>query len=340
MEQISRHPDDLMSDRPTSLIDLPLLAERCGVAKIWAKLESGRPLGNFKSLGGAHAALWALATVTGQDDVPTFLARLPMPLPTLVCASDGNHGLAVAAVARRVGAPARIYLPAAVGGARAARIEAMGATIIRVEGTYDQAVAAAAAASDGVRTLLIADTTDDMDNPVVAKVMEGYGRIALEIRAQLRADGSAYPTHAFIQAGVGGLAAAMAEGLCPYEGGLCQLVTVEPQSAPCVERALRNGSPILVPRSLETSAEMLSCGLASAPAVASLLRYGAEPLLVDEGVIEEAVELLDLAGGPRTTPSGATGLAGLLHVSRDTEAGVRLKLDRESRILLVVTEGV
>ena len=75
-------------------------------------------------------------------------------------------------------------------------------------------------------------------------------------------------------------------------------------------------------------------------AVASLLRYGAEPLLVDEGVIEEAVELLDLAGGPRTTPSGATGLAGLLHVSRDTEARVRLKLDRESRILLVVTEGV
>lgn len=340
MEQISQQPGDGISDRSTSLIDLPWLAERCGVAKIWAKLENERPLGNFKSLGGTHAALWALARATGHEDVPTFLARLPMPLPTVICASDGNHGLAVAAAARRVGAPARIYLPAAVGGARAARIEAMGATIIRIEGTYDEAVAAAAAASDGVQTLLVADTTDRMDDPVVARVMEGYGRIATEICAQLHADRSAYPTHAFIQAGVGGLAAAMAEGLGPHGKGPCQLVTVEPQSAPCVERALRNGSPIHVDGSLETAAEMLSCGLASAPAVATLLRYGAVPLLVDEDILVEAVEVLDLAGGPRTTPSGATGLAGLLHASRDGEARVRLKLDGQSRVLLLVTEGV
>ncbi len=340
MEQIPAHLDELMTDRPTSLIDLPLLAERCGVAKIWAKLENERPLGNFKSLGGAHAALWALATATGHDDVPAFLALLPMPLPTLICASDGNHGLAVAAAARRVGAPARIYLPAAVDGARAARIAAMGATIVRIEGTYDAAVAAAAAASDGVQTLLVADTSDRIDDPVVARVMEGYGRIAAEIRGQLRANHAAYPTHAFIQAGVGGLAAAMAEGLAPHAEGVCQLVTVEPQSAPCVERALRNGSPVLVPGALETAAEMLSCGLASAPAVVTLLRYGAVPLLVDEDISEEAVEGLDRAGGPRTTPSGATGLAGLLHASRDREARARLKLDRQSRVLLVVTEGV
>ena len=335
-----QHPDDLASGRPTSLIDLPWLAERCGVATIWAKLENERPLGNFKSLGGTHAALWALATATGHDDVPAFLARLPMPLPTLVCASDGNHGLAVAAAARRVGAQAHIYLPAAVGGARAARIDAMGATIIRIEGTYDEAVAAAAVASDGVQTVLVADTTDRMDDPVVARVMEGYGQIAVEIRAQLRADDAACSTHAFIQAGVGGLAAAMAEGLALHGMGACQLVTVEPQSAPCVERALRNGSPIHVPGSLETSAEMLSCGLASAPAVAALLRHGAIPLLVDEAVIEEAADVLKLAGGPRTTPSGATGLAGLLHASRDAEARAQLKLDRWSRVLLVVTEGV
>ncbi len=74
--------------------------------------------------------------------------------------------------------------------------------------------------------------------------------------------------------------------------------------------------------------------------MAALLRHGAVPLLVDEAVIEEAAEVLKLAGGPRTTPSGATGLAGLLHASRDAEARVQLKLDRWSRVLLVVTEGV
>lgn len=339
MEQSYEHPDDFGSHRPTSLVCLPLLAEQCGVAEIWTKLENERPLGNFKSLGGMHAALWALATATGYEDVPAFLAHLPMPLPTLVCASDGNHGLAVAAAARRVGAPARIYLPAAVAGVRAARIEEMGGAVVRIEGTYDDAVRAAAAASDAVQTLLVADTADRLDDPVVAKVMEGYSQIAAEIRTQLAAKRPAYLTHAFIQAGVGGLAAAMAEGLCPFEEGPRQLVTVEPRSASCVERALRHGSPVVMPGRLETSAEMLSCGLASAPAIATLLRHGAEPMSVDENVLSEAVELLALAGGPRTTPSGATGLAGLLHASRNAETKARLNLDTRSHILLIVTEG-
>jgi diaminopropionate ammonia-lyase len=85
---------------------------------------------------------------------------------------------------------------------------------------------------------------------------------------------------------------------------------------------------------------MLSCGLASAPAIAALLHHGAVPLLVDEVVLGEAVEWLAMAGGPRTTPSGAAGLAGLLHASRDAETWVRLKLDIRSRILIVITEGV
>lgn len=324
----------------TPLVEMPMLAERCGVGRLWAKLENERPLGNFKSLGGVHAALWALARATGHDDVGRFLAARPTGLPTLVCASDGNHGLAVAAGARRAGGPAHIYLHTAVPEKRAARIRAMGATIIRVEGNYDDAVDAAARAADGVNSLVVADTGAQLDDPIVAKVMEGYGRIAAEIRDGWSDDRTDRPTHVFVQTGVGGLAAAMAEGLCDWMDAPRQIITVEPEAAPCVERALQQGAPVRVSGSLETSAEMLSCGLASASAISALLRHRAAALLVDEDLLAKAVGELERAGGPTTTASGAAGLAGLIRASRDADVGAALKLDARSRVLILVTEGV
>src|SRR5687768_4988470 len=85
--------------RPTRLAELPSLARLTGVARVFAKLEGERPLGNFKLLGGMAAGLWALARAAG---VPTPLqlrlrSKRSHPLPRLLCASDGNHGLAVAA---------------------------------------------------------------------------------------------------------------------------------------------------------------------------------------------------------------------------------------------------
>jgi diaminopropionate ammonia-lyase len=87
---------------PTPLLDLPRLAARCGVAQVLAKDEGRRMLGSFKSLGGTHAGLRALARAAGSD-VAGLLdpARHPDPLPALICASDGNHGLAVVAAALR-----------------------------------------------------------------------------------------------------------------------------------------------------------------------------------------------------------------------------------------------
>jgi len=323
--------------RPTPLIDLPLLAKRCGVARVLLKLENERPLGNFKSLGGMYAGLWALAEASGRGDIGALLADPPPDLPTLICASDGNHGLAVAAAARRVGSRAIIYLHEHVPIARAKRIAALGARIVRVRGTYDDAVAAAAADSGG---LLIADTTDRLDDPIVARVMEGYGLIASEIRDQLAADDRGYPTHIFVQAGVGGFAAALANGLCAHLRKPGQLVVVEPESAPSVAHALRAGSPELVSGSLETSAEMLSCGLASSPAVAALLHHKAVSVLVSEALLENTPAILEGAGGPGTTPSGAAGLAGLLRVCMDQALRKRMAIDGDSCVLLTITEGL
>jgi diaminopropionate ammonia-lyase len=103
-------------------------------------------------------------------------------LPPLVCASDGNHGLAVAAGARLAGAPARVYLPAIVPQSRANRILNEGAEVVRIDGTYEDAVEAAANAARKGEGILIADTTDLPNDPAVADVMAGYGVIAREVR--------------------------------------------------------------------------------------------------------------------------------------------------------------
>jgi diaminopropionate ammonia-lyase len=324
---------------PTPLLDLPQLAVRCGVAQVLAKDEGRRMLGSFKSLGGTYAGLRALARAAGTD-IAGLLdpADRPDALPALICASDGNHGLAVAAAARFAGAPARVYLHARVPAARAGRIVAQGAEIMRVAGTYDDAVMAAAEAARAGDGILVADTTDDPSDPVVGDVMAGYGMMAAEIRRQVETAGHRRPTHLFVQAGVGGLAAALADGLAAWMAAPAAVIVVEPASAACVTAALAEDRLVRVPGELETSAEMLSCGEASAPAVAVLRRHGARTVTVSEAVLGDATRLLREQGGPATTPSGAAGLAGLVSLlARDPGPG--FGLDATSRVLILVTEA-
>jgi diaminopropionate ammonia-lyase len=115
-------------------------------------------------------------------------------------------------------------------------------------------------------------------------------------------------------------------------------VIVEPAAAACVTAALAAGRPIRIPGDLLTCAEMLSCGLASAPALEILLRSDARAVVVAEDPLLAAVGML-AAEGLRTTPSGAAGLAGLMQVAGSPALRVEHGLDIDSTILLVVTEG-
>jgi diaminopropionate ammonia-lyase len=288
-----------------------------------------------------YAALRALARAAGLPDIATLLAvkRLPGTLPRLICASDGNHGLAVAAAAELAGPLARIYLHDGVPGARAKRIADRGAEIVRVEGAYDDAVDAASRAAARGEGLLIADTAEDEADPVVGDVLAGYGLVARETVAQLRAMGDERPTHLFIQAGVGGLAAVMAEGVRGQMAGHRQVIVVEPEKAACVAMALRTGRAVRVPGDLATSAEMLSCGQASVPAVKLLLRHGAKAVSVGEPALVDAVTTLADCGGPATTPSGAAGLAGLTAALPGSPSACELGVDADSRVQLIATEG-
>lgn len=313
---------------PTPLLDLPRLAARLGVAQILVKDEGARFLGSFKSLGGTYAGLRALAHAAGMPVAALRQAR-PAGQKPLLCASDGNHGLAVAAAARFAGAGARVYLPAGVPPSRARRITDQGAELVWIQGTYDAAVDAALAAARAGDGILVADTAEDPEDPVVRDVMAGYGVIPWEIRQQVAAAGWPRPTHHFVQAGVGGLAAAMAEGLEGWLDAPAAIRVVEPEAAPALAAALAAGRPVRVPGSLDTTAEMLSCGEASAPAFALLRRHGVSSVTVPEALLDAAPTLLAECGGPASTPSGAAALAGVLAAGG---------LGPEDRLLLVISE--
>lgn len=324
---------------PTPLRDLPRLARALGVAQILAKDESRRALGSFKALGGTYAGLRALARVACCD-VAALLdpATRPSGLPPLLCASDGNHGLAVAAAARHAGSSAHVFLHDGVPAARARRIEGEGGTVIRCKGTYDDTVEHAAAAARAGEGILVADTSDAPDDPVIADVMAGYGVMAAEIRDQAAEAGHGAPGHLFVQAGVGGLAAAMAAGLQSWMAAPGLVIAVEPESAACLGPALERGAPVRIPGGLETAADMLACGEASAPALAILRRHGVRALAVTEAALADAPGCLSAHGGPATTPSGAAGLAGLRALIEGGQAA-RFGLEPSSRVLLLVTEG-
>lgn len=331
------NPGDIWEGyQATSLLEMPGLARAAGVARVFLKNEAERPLGNFKVLGGMAAALRAIRRHAMNSPNADGAAHRRL---RLVCASDGNHGLAVASAAQRADVRATVYLPHDVSPVRVDRIRATGADIVLVDGTYDDAVQCAQAAALAEDCLLVPDTTPDADHPVVKDVMTGYGVLTDELICQLAAAGNVQPTHAFIQAGVGGLAAAIAEGLHAHMHAAGRLVVVEPHGAACVARALREGRPVRIEGDLRTTAEMLACGLASAPALEILLRHRAQSMRVTESELEAGPAQLLAAGGPASTPSGAAGLAGLLAASRQPEQRERCGLDAGSIVLLVVTEG-
>jgi diaminopropionate ammonia-lyase len=218
---------------------------------------------------------------------------------------------------------------------RAARIERQGGEIAWIDGTYDDAVRAARDAAERGDGILVPDTTAQLSDPVVDDVMAGYRQICSELLDQLPEP----PTHLFVQAGVGGLAAAMADGIAAHMANPAKIVVVEPEAAACVKAALEAGRPVQVPGNLETCAEMLSCGIASAPALRTLIQCGAVPLPVSEEQLLGAVERLTALAGTSSTPSGAAGLAGLLASARDKTIRAELDINETSRVLLIATEA-
>ena len=256
---------------------------------------------------------------------------------TLITATDGNHGRAVARTARLLGLPARVYVPKGVPDVVIDRINAEGALLTVIDADYDGAVMAARADAEaeadaeaggrggrGRRRrgasgggMLIQDTAWDGYELVPSWIVAGYETLFAEIDAQLAAAGAAPFGGAragliSVPVGVGSLAqAAVAHyrrsGLPAAERPL--LLSVEPDTAACVLRSLADGALASVPTAA-TVMNGLNCGTPSSIAW-PYLRDGLDAAIaVTDADAREAVAALSSAG-VTAGPSGAAGFAGL-----------------------------
>lgn len=305
--------EHLPSYAVTPLHDLPPVARELGVARVALKDESSRlGLPAFKMLGASWAAYRVLVEQYGEPEEPTIeglRARIAgRPPVTLVTATDGNHGRAVARMASYVGLPAIVLIPDVVSEAAIEAIRDEGADVRVLDVDYDATVQAAAqlCAESAGDLLLVQDTSWPGYETVPQWIVDGYATLFEEATAQL--DGA--PALLIVPAGVGSLAHAAVLHCRRHPGW--RALTVEPESAPCVAASLAAGHPVTVSTST-TSMAGLNCGTPSTLAFPDLLAT------LDGGVWvtdeEAAVASTELAGaGIDAGPCGAASLAALRHL--------------------------
>jgi diaminopropionate ammonia-lyase len=324
--------------RPSPLRDLPAVASRLGVARVWVKDESDRfGLPAFKILGASWAVLRELsARVDLPADPPVSLADLRVALrarvngsapTTLVAATDGNHGRAVARMAALLGLAAVILVPRGTATARIEGIGSEGAEVVVHPGDYDDAVRAAAALASPTH-VVISDTAWPGYEQVPAWVIEGYATIAEELAEELAALGEAPPTVAVAQIGVGAFAAGLVRALTPFG---TRVLAVEPVTAACLAPSLAAGEPRPAAGALDSIMAGLNCGEVSPVAWPDLLAGVEAVVTVSDDDARAATRML-YEHGMATGESGAAGLAGLLHAPD--------LLRPDDRVLVVCTEGV
>lgn len=310
--------------KPTSLHRLGSAAQGLGIKTVLYKDESMRfGLGSFKALGGAYAAMLELR----DHSEP---AR-----QTLCCATDGNHGQSVAFAAKRSGCRCVVFMHQGAPEEKASVIRDLGADVVRTVGNYDDSVRAAETASRERGWILVQDTSSDAHDETTCQVMRGYGVMVIELLDQF--DPGELPTHVFVQAGVGGLAATVM-GLFSDQFGANRptTVVVEPDAAACLFESAVRLAPAVIAGELSTDMAMLSAGEPSAPAWHILQRRADAFLTIAD---EEAHE-----GRKRLTQfdvgiSGAAGFAGLLAATKAPVLREIIGLKDSSRVLVFGTEG-
>jgi diaminopropionate ammonia-lyase len=307
---------------PTPLRPLPREAAALGLGELWLKDENGRfGLPAFKIAG----ASWALARL---------IAERP-GLQSVWAASEGNHGRAVARAAAQRGLAARIFLPVATAEARALAIASEGAEVVRVDGVYEDAVAAAARAGEVPGAAVLADVAYDDADPVPHWVADGYSTIFAEAAEQ--AD---VPFDVVLcQIGVGSFASAAVRFAC-HQSPPAVAIGVEPANAACVTASLAAGRPVVV-ATPGTSMAGLNCATPS-HAAWPVLRDGlAGSVVISDAEAHEAMR--DLAAARIVAGDcGAASLAGLRALLSDpacAELRQCAGLGPASCVLLVSTEG-
>jgi diaminopropionate ammonia-lyase len=346
----SRAPLDFHRRLPgyerSPLMAAAALARRLGVRRVWVKDESTRlGLPSFKILGASWGAYRALASRFGDfgpwegiEDLAGHLSPL-RPL-ALSAATDGNHGRAVARMARLLGLGARIFVPQGTATARIEAIRGEGADCVVVDGSYDDAVERSAQ-EESKRCLVISDTSWPGYTDVPGWVIDGYSTIFWEVSYQLAQMGESEPDVVVIQVGVGALGAAAARHFRRDGGSRPALVAVEPSGAACVLASVEAGERVTIPGPHRSIMAGLNCGTPSAVAWPDV--SGAYDLYVtiDDDRAMQAMHAL-ANEGIAAGETGAAGVGALLEIFEGSSADdlrAHLGVSTGSNVLVVCTEG-
>ena len=335
----------------TPLIHLEELADELSLDSIWVKDEAHRfGLKAYKALGGSFAIArflqerYNLKELTFEGlHASNFSDAEELTFATM---TDGNHGLGVAYIASKLGYKSEIYVPKEMVPARIEAIEKAGAKVTIFEGGYDDAARQIAIDAEKYGWQVISDTAWEGYEKIPAWIMDGYTTLFEETMEQLS---GAIPTHVFIQAGVGSLAASLIQYFRSfYRNEDIRIIITEPEKANCFycSAMINDGKAHAYPGKVNTIMAGLACAEPN-PIAWPVIRDGADfmlscsdeiskrgmrnyhdPLRDDEQII--------------SGEAGAVTLGALHQVCSDPDYSdfrSLLSLNAGSRVLLVNTEG-
>jgi diaminopropionate ammonia-lyase len=312
---------------PTPLLKLNKLNDELKLNNIYYKDEDKRfELKSFKALGGAFA-VYKIANEKKNITVST--------------ATAGNHGRSVAWGAQRLGLKCKIFISEFVSESRAEAMRNLNAEVIIVKGNYDNSLKECIEQSNKNNWEIVQDVSWEGYKEVPKLIMAGYTIMVKEIIDEIDQNSI---THVFLQAGVGGMAAAIIAGFAKLSKNIPQFIVVEPENADCVFQSIKNNKPTTVDITKETVMGGMSCGDVSTIAWEILKNSTNYCLTISDEAISTAVALLaearlsdeKIIGGECAVP----GVIALIGSFNNKEYLNKLKLNEKSNVLLFGCEGL
>ena len=311
---------------PTPLENLNHLASELQLKNIFYKDESKRfNLKSFKALGGAYAV----------EKVSQNKKNI-----TVSTATAGNHGRSVAWGAKRLGLKCKIFISEFVSESRAEAMRGFGAEVFRVKGNYDNSLQECIKQSKLNGWQIVQDVAWEGYEIVPKLTMAGYSVMMKEISDQLKEN---QITHLFLQAGVGGMAAAMIAGCARYLNNIPNIIIVEPETADCVLKAIQKNTIVKINIEKESLMGGMSCGEVSLIPWKIINRNSKYCITVPDDKIADTIKSLancsfsnkKLVGGECATP----GIISLIASCNNRKLKDILNLNKDSQVLLLGCEG-
>ena len=311
---------------PTPLINLNKLSQELNLNKIFYKDESKRfDLKSFKALGGAYAVQ---KISKGNNNI------------VVSTATAGNHGRSVAWGARRLGLQCKIFISEFVSDARGQAMANLGAEVIKVKGNYENSLIECIKQSTENGWQIVQDVAWDNYLLVPKYTMAGYSVMMKEVVDQL--DNNEI-THIILQAGVGGMAAAMIAGIARYLTKIPITVVVEPDSAACVLESIKSGKIEKIDIKRESLMGGMSCGEVSLVPWEILKNSVKYCISLPDDDIAKTMKLLGNASFSEEKitagENSAPGVISLIASCEDQKIKKDLDLNSNSNVLIIGCEG-